>query len=501
MNHIDPFERRRSGVLLHPTSLPNKGYCGDIGTEARNFVDFLAAAGQTVWQMLPLGPTHDNRSPYQCLSIYAGNPLLISLEQLQLEGWLSERDVESVAAETLANKIELLQCASRAFLDGADGRDRVAYDDFCVEQQVWLEDYVLYQALREENSHVEWSQWEQSLRDGYPDALAEARQRLSGAMDEQRVEQFFFYRQWMALKDYANQHGVLLFGDMPIFVAYDSADVWRGRRYFDLDKQGLPRVVAGVPPDYFSETGQRWGNPHYRWSKIESEDFLWWRHRISWQLELFDLVRIDHFRGFESCWEIPVEHEHAIEGRWIDVPGDRLFAALRQQYGKLPLVAEDLGIITPEVEALRDKYELPGMKILQFAFDGSVNNPYLPHNHNANSVVYTGTHDNDTTLGWYQTLPDESKTYLSEYLTDNLVDGDADVAWVLIRCALASVSRLAILPMQDILSLGGEHRMNVPGTAEGNWGWRFNWDQLEENTPQRLHDLTSRYARLVNSSA
>jgi len=500
LNHIDPFERRRSGVLLHPSSLPSQGYCGDIGLEARNFVDFLVAAGQSVWQMLPLGPTHDNRSPYQCLSIYAGNPLLISLEQLQSEGWLLEQDVVSArsVSNLLTTKLEMLQRASRSFIEGSHGHDRVAYDAFCTDQQDWLDDYVLYQALREENAHAEWSQWAQPLRDSYPEALADARKRLHDVMDEQRVEQFFFYRQWMALKSYANQRGVLLFGDMPIFVAYDSADVWRGRKYFDLDEQGSPRVVAGVPPDYFSETGQRWGNPHYCWSKIESEDFLWWRHRISWQLDLFDLVRIDHFRGFESCWEIPVEHEHAIEGRWVDVPGDRLFAALHQQYGKLPLVAEDLGIITPEVEALRDKYELPGMKILQFAFDSNVSNPYLPHNHNANSVVYTGTHDNDTTLGWYQNLPEESKSYLKEYLGVNVqAISDSEIAWTLARCALASVASLAILPMQDILSLDSEHRMNIPGTADGNWTWRFNWSQLADDTAARLNGLTRQYGRLL----
>ena len=365
----DPFAVRRSGILLHPTSLPGAAKDGALGADAFRFVDFLHSAGQTVWQLLPLGPTHENLSPYQCLSLYAGNPALISLDRLREQGWLEVGTDDRSQASLLA-------LACDRFLDHAGDQQRHDWQQFCRDQHDWLDDYALFQVLREQHRHSDWTQWPAELRDRQLSALERVRSEYSRAYDRIRVQQFFFDRQWQALKLYANERGILLFGDMPIFVAHDSADVWAGRRYFDLDSRGQPRVVAGVPPDYFSATGQRWGNPHYLWPVIEDEGFVWWRRRVAAQLEYFDLVRIDHFRGFESYWEIPAHQETAMDGHWIRAPGQRLFEVLQRDHKPLPLVAEDLGIITPEVEALRDRFSLPGMKILQFAFDGHHDNPY-----------------------------------------------------------------------------------------------------------------------------
>jgi 4-alpha-glucanotransferase len=483
------LDRRRAGMLLHVTSLPGKGPCGDLGAEARRFVDFLATTGFTVWQTLPVGPTPEDLSPYQSSSVHAGNPRLIALDPLVECGWL---DPEVLAPEAFDDgaRTEALCLAWDGFREHASADDRHQYAAFVAEKSHWLEDFVLFEALRRER-RAPWWEWPEGLLRRDPQALAEARARLSGELDFLRFEQFLFFRQWHALKAYANAVGVLLFGDMPIFVAHDSAEVWARQELFHLDPHGMPTVVAGVPPDYFSETGQRWGNPLYRWDRMKDNGFAFWVERLKTQLGLFDLIRVDHFRGFESYWEIPASEEYAINGQWVEAPGDALFERLHEVYDPLPLVAEDLGIITPEVDALRRKYNLPGMKILQFAFSGDADNPYLPFRHPLNTVVYTGTHDNDTTLGWYVGLDEDARAYVDEYLGYP----EEEMPWALIRSALASRGRLAMVPMQDALALDGDHRMNLPGTARGNWSWRFEWSQMEEGLEPRLHRMVRLYGR------
>jgi 4-alpha-glucanotransferase len=485
-----PLQQRRAGVLLHPTSLPGGAGSGDLGPDAYRFVDFLGAAGISVWQMLPLVPTHGDLSPYQGLSVHAGNPLLISLALLQEWGWL-EADIEAVPDNFIDYRLAMLKQAHQGFLERADDGARAELHDFVTRNSHWLQDYALFQAVRQDQGHGHWLDWPEALRDRDPDALTKAEKTLSDSIDLIRFEQFVFFRQWRYLHDYARRHGVIMFGDMPIFVAHDSAEVWAHREYFTLDEHGRAEVVAGVPPDYFSATGQRWGNPHYRWDRMAGEGFKWWKARMKTQLHMFDWVRIDHFRGFEAYWEIPADEETAINGHWVEAPGDALFEALHEEFDPMPLVAEDLGTITPEVEALRKKYALPGMKILQFAFGGEADNPYLPHNQTEDSVVYTGTHDNDTTLGWYQSLPPETQQQVVEYLG---YPGE-EMPWPLIRSALASVACLAIVPMQDLLALGSDDRMNTPGTMDDNWRWRFDWQQVNDELALRVRCLVRQYGR------
>lgn len=487
-HHAGPFAQRQAGILLHPTSLPGTGACGDLGAEAFRFVDFLASAGIGVWQMLPLGPTHADRSPYQCTSVHAGNPRLISLQRLREWGWL---EGDAVVESDERARADQLRAAFAGYQRSAGAAEQAAFADFRHTHGHWLNDFALYEALRGEQNHRGWFDWPQPLRDRAPEALDAARHRLAASVDQVCFDQFVFFRQWHELRDYANERGVRLFGDVPIFVAYDSADVWACRDCFRLDAEGRMEVVAGVPPDYFSETGQRWGNPHYRWEHIEADGFRWWIERMRTQRELFDLIRIDHFRGFEAHWEIPASAETAIDGQWVKAPGERLFRALQDSFHDLPLVAEDLGIITPEVDALRTRFGLPGMKILQFAFGGGAENPYLPHNHERLSVVYTGTHDNDTTVGWYAGLDDHARARIHEYLGH---PAEA-MPWSLIRAAFASVAVLAVVPMQDALALDSEHRMNTPGVTEGNWGWRFDWWQVPEGLAERLRELAALYGR------
>ncbi len=485
-----PLAKRRAGILLHPSSLPGDFGFGDFGQHAYQFVDFLNASGIGVWQMLPLTPTHGDLSPYQGLSVHAGNPLLISLEKLQQEGWLKEikfRDQE----DPLPQRLQHIRLARQGFCRHASDAQRQALNAFVEEHGDWLNDYALFQSLRKQHGQRHWLEWPTALRDRQPEALAEARKTLADEIHYYEFEQFVFFSQWQALRSHARQRGVLMFGDMPIFVAHDSADVWAQREYFALDADGRATTVAGVPPDYFSATGQRWGNPHYLWSRMAEDDYAWWHQRMDTQLKLFDWVRIDHFRGFEAYWDIPATEETAINGRWMPGPGAALFNSLQKQFPDLPLIAEDLGIITPEVDALRQQFKMPGMKILQFAFGGGADNPYLSHNHTKDSIVYTGTHDNDTTLGWYQSLSDAVKVDVNEYLGQ---PGE-EMPWSLIRAAYRSVAQVAIVPMQDVLALDGEHRMNVPGTADGNWRWRFEWSQVEAGLAARLKDLALRYGR------
>ena len=483
---------RRAGVLLHITSLPNENGPGNMGNEAYNFVNFLHDAGIKVWQTLPLGVPHGDGSPYQCLSAHAGNPALINLEELVNKGWLQEiEQPDTCMSEDPYSDYCIMGKALIGFKNLASAEEKQAFLDYCIEKASWLDDYALFVALRTEFSQQCWNQWPKSLKERSTTAIKKGRHRLASAIEIIQFEQFVFYTQWMALKKYANEHDVLLFGDIPIFVSYDSADVWADRKVFKLDKNGEMAVVAGVPPDYFSVTGQRWGNPHYDWKYLKKSRFVWWNKRMHSQLEMFDILRIDHFRGFEAAWEIPADEDTAINGEWVAAPGEALLAALKSEFGNIPLVAEDLGIITAEVDALRTSFNLPGMKILQFAFGDNDKNPYLPHNYDLNTVVYTGTHDNDTTLGWYNSLQEHERQRIYGYLGCSQVSMPS----LLMGTAFSSVANLAIVPMQDILELGSEDRMNIPGTTEGNWKWQFSWDQLTANKVNKLKNMISMFSR------
>ncbi len=487
------LNKRRAGVLLHITSLPGAGQQGDLGQDAYDFVNFLCTAGITVWQTLPLGATHADGSPYQCLSAHAGNPQLISIDGLVKSGWLppSEQCGDCHRSTAKFYKSCLITKAFYEFLERAAPQDKADFEHFCRDKAFWLDDFALFMALRNEFNQQCWNQWPEPLKQRDTNAIKTASLRLKDCCDIIKFEQFIFFRQWMALKAYANQRGVLLFGDIPIFVSYDSADVWANRNVFKLDAAGEMSVVAGVPPDYFSDTGQRWGNPHYNWDYLQQTGFHWWIDRMQTQLEQFDILRIDHFRGLEAAWEIPATEETARIGQWVKAPGAALLNAIQAKLGYIPLVAEDLGIITPEVEALRDEFNLPGMKILQFAFGGDADNPYLPNNYEKNCVAYTGTHDNDTTLGWIEKLSEVEKNYVFECLGNP----STSLHCALIQTALASVANLTVIPMQDILELGSEHRMNTPGTTEGNWKWRFQWYQLTSEHATRLAHLVELFNR------
>jgi len=482
------LNKRRAGVLLHITSLPGPSKQGDLGKEAYNFINFLHNSGVTVWQTLPLGIPHADGSPYQCLSAHAGNPALIDIESLETLGWLQQSEhCESCHGSLAFNKTCLIEKALNGFLSCANQSDKNEYSTFCKEKSFWLDDFSLFMALRNVFNQQSWHLWPEPFKERHESVLAEARIRLAPNIEQYKFEQYVFFRQWMTLKEYANNYNVLLFGDIPIFVSYDSADVWANRDVFKLNKSGEMSVVAGVPPDYFSETGQRWGNPHYNWKYLTKTGFQWWIERMQTQLDQFDILRIDHFRGLEAAWEIPEIEVTAQNGIWVKAPGKALLNAIKVKLGPIPLVAEDLGIITDEVEALRDYFNLPGMKILQFAFGSGSNNPYLPIHYKGNCVVYTGTHDNDTTLGWTNSINEHERNHAYDYLGHPSMP----LHNALIQAALGSVANLAIIPMQDILELDSDARMNTPGTMLNNWKWRFQWDQLS-------HDKASRFTHLVN---
>lgn len=492
--------QRSSGLLLHPTSLPGGHGVGDLGPEAHRFVDFLASAGQRLWQVLPLGPTGDGNSPYAARSSTAGNPLLISLERLVEQGLLPRNDPALAPAfpsgrvdysEVERVKLAALGRAAETFSRSASAEQRRALEAFRLEHSAWLEDYALFMALHDGNGGAPWQTWEPLLVGRDRPALDAAREAHAARVDFYVLAQHLFWAHWSSLREYAHQRGVRLIGDIPIFVALDSADVWASPHVFWLDEGGYPTVVAGVPPDYFSATGQRWGNPLYRWDVIASEGYRWWTERFRATLRLVDVARIDHFRGFQACWEIRADHPTAERGRWAPGPGIAVFDAARRTLGELPLIVEDLGVITPEVVTLRENLGYPGMKVLQFAFDSGPSNPFLPHNFEANVVVYTGTHDNDTTLGWFRTLSDAERAYALRYLG---ADG-RNISWELIRLALASVADTAIVPVQDVLGLGAEARMNFPGRAEGNWQWRLAPGQLTDAHAERLAELARTYGR------
>lgn len=486
------LNKRRAGILLHITSLPGTDKQGNLGQDAYNFVNFLHGSGISVWQTLPLGMTHADGSPYQCLSAHAGNPTLIDINGLVALNWLTSEDQCAECKGSFAyNKSCLIAKAYKGFIARATQQDKNDFVHFCTEKAFWLDDFSLFIALRNVFDKQSWIQWPKPFKEREVNALIEARKRLAETIITIKFEQYVFFKQWMALKNYANKQGILLFGDIPIFVSYDSSDVWSNRKVFKLNTTGEMSVIAGVPPDYFSDTGQRWGNPHYNWEHLIKTDFSWWTERMKTQLEQFDILRIDHFRGLEAAWEIPADEPTAQRGEWVKAPGQALLNAIKNKLGSIPLVAEDLGIITDEVEALRDEFNLPGMKILQFAFGGNSDNPYLPDNYEKNSVVYTGTHDNDTTLGWSQRINEHEKNYAYDYLGNPSIP----LHCALIHAALGSVANLAVIPMQDILELGSEARMNTPGTTTGNWNWRFQWDQLNHDKVSRLSHLVSLFNR------
>lgn len=500
------YDRRTSGILLHPTSLPGAGGIGDLGSAAYRFVDWLHTARQRRWQIMPLGPTGYGDSPYACFSALAGNPLLIALQRLVGDGYLTQADVAGGANFPLDHvgygpviqwKMELLQRAYANFSTNATSEQRVAFEAFHNDQARWLDDYALFAALKEAHGGAPWNQWEPSIARREPSAVAEWTIRLQDRVRFQQFLQWIFFSHWLDLKHYANARDIQIIGDIPIFVAYDSADVWANRELFYLDEAGNPTVVAGVPPDYFSATGQRWGNPLYRWDVSARNGYRWWIERFRATLALVDIVRIDHFRGFESYWEVPAREATAIHGRWVQGPGSALFDAIRQELGRIPIIAEDLGLITPEVEALRDEQGFPGMVVLQFAFGDTPANVYLPHNHHRDVVAYTGTHDNDTTRGWWTTLDERTRSHVQRYLG---IHGD-DIAWDFIRVALMSVANTTIIPMQDVLNLGSEARMNTPGQAGGNWSWRLRFEQLNSDVAQRLATLTELYGRVPIATA
>ncbi len=491
-------EERYSGILLHPTSLPGKFGIGSLGAEAYRFVDWLSAYGQKIWQILPLGPTGWSHSPYQCYSAFAGNPDLIDLELLVDEGWLKAEEL-SAAPVVRGPKINFVKVHAfrellllKAFHRFREKKGFVSHDYhfFWGIHSWWLESWSLFFACRKNIAAEDWSGWEPALMNRDEMALADFTRLYQDEVDYQRFLQFLFFKQWFALKKYANEKGIKIFGDIPLYVSYDSSDVWANQDIFLLDEHRKPTLVGGVPPDYFSETGQLWGNPLFDWDRLEQRNYDWWLARIHFNLHLFDLVRIDHFRGLESFWAVPAGEKTAINGSWMKAHGDALLRNLQSQIGHLPIVAEDLGTITEEVHHLRQKYNLPGMKVLQFAFADDATNEHLPHHHRPDFAVYTGTHDNDTTAGWLQSLTDPEKENLETYLGIEQPDH-----WTMIRMALASVAQIAIVPMQDILGFGSSSRMNKPGTVKSNWVWQMAEPGMSKAKGERLLQLTKTYGR------
>ncbi len=498
-------QARKSGILLHPTSLPSPYGIGDLGEGAYRFIDFLTDAGQTLWQILPLGPTGYGDSPYQSFSAFAGQPLLISPEELVYMGYLTEQDLADIPVwddtkvdygQVIDWKGGLMRLAYNRFKE--DARTEVPYrqefDRFCEDQQYWLSDYALFMALKDLNENKSWLEWDPAYRSPTPGFKERLRAEQEDEMGYYQFLQFLFYRQWGAVRDYAHSKGIQIIGDIPIFVSMDSADVWANQHLFYLDERGYPKAVSGVPPDYFSETGQLWGNPLYHWEEHQKEGFSWWISRIRSQLSMVDILRVDHFRGFEAYWSVPYGAETAINGEWIKAPGMELFKAITNVLGDhIPIIAEDLGVITPEVTAMREAFSFPGMKVLQFAFDSTEESDYLPHQFtDPNCVCYTGTHDNDTTLGWYATLDEPCRAKVKAYTG---VTDDADVSLGMIKTAIASIARYAVFPLQDLLALGSEGRMNTPGTAEGNWTWRFKDTDLAPALAEELKRLCNLYGR------
>jgi 4-alpha-glucanotransferase len=504
--------RRSSGILLHVTSLPGGFGIGDLGRAAYEFADFLAQAGQRIWQVLPLGPTGYGDSPYQLFSAFAGNPLLVDLEALREQGLLSGADVANVEplpddfvdyGRVIQVKQSLLRKAAEAFFADGSAGDRQFFESFCNGNSDWLDDYALFMACKTEYKDAVWSEWDGGIRKREAAAIEEWRGRLKPRISIHKFAQFEFFRQWRALKDYCHSRGIRIMGDVPIYVAHDSADVWSHPELFRLDENSRPTAIAGVPPDYFSATGQLWGNPLYRWDVSAASGYRWWIERFRSSLAMFDMVRLDHFRGFEAFWEVPANAATAQGGRWVKGPGAELFEAAERELKDLPFVAENLGVITPEVEALRKRFGFPGMSLLQFAFGNDPQGPsFRPHNYSRELAAYTGGHDNDTTVGWWTSSGVGESTRSGDDIREErafarayLDFEDEPVNWVFVRAVLASVAELAIVPLQDVLGLGGEARMNLPGTIGGNWKWRFRRGALNADKAQKLRELITLYDR------
>jgi len=492
---------RSSGILLHPTSLPGPYGIGDLGPQARHWIDFLAETRTGLWQILPLGPTGYGDSPYQTFSTFAGNPYLISPDQLIQEGLLHPNDLTNLPefdsqaveyGEVIYWKLDTL---GRSFLQFQNNPGDLKEDlgEFHSQQEDWLEDYALFMALKEFHGGKPWTAWKPEYRDRVPDALEDFRAEYDFAIERQKYFQYLFFRQWGALRGYAKEKGVKIIGDIPIFIAHDSADAWANRELFHFDETGSPTVVAGVPPDYFSETGQLWGNPLYRWALHKEQDYSWWLKRLRSVFNLVDIVRLDHFRGFANYWEIPAGEETAINGRWVSGPGAEFLNRVQEEFDGLPIIAEDLGEISPEVYQLRDQFNLPGMKILVFAFDSGPSNEFLPHHYPGNCVVYTGTHDNDTALGWFKRVGEQERNFALEYLNST----GEDISWDLIKAAWESRAVFAIAPLQDLLSLDNRARMNYPGDPQGNWRWRFTEGDLSGELKDNLCRINHKYKRLI----
>jgi 4-alpha-glucanotransferase len=491
---------RAAGVLLHPTSLPGPHGSGDLGDDAYRFVDWLREAGQSYWQMLPLGGIGEGNSPYMSRSAFAGNELLISLPELHRQGWLGDADLELERdfgprqidfPATIAFRFERLRRAAARFAAASDTDRRASFESFCETHSGWLDDYALFRALEDEFPGRDWCDWNPPLAKRDPAALDAAAAEYRERIDFWKFCQWNFFRQWETLRGHAHRQGIRIIGDAPIFVAYHSAETWARPELFELDDEGRQRSVAGVPPDYFSATGQRWGNPLYRWEVHRQQGFDWWIERIRHSLQMVDILRIDHFVGFTRYWEIPADEPTAERGEWRHAPGEALLEALDAALGKVPIIAEDLGTVTPEVHALRRKFELPGMCVLQFAWGRDGDENFLPHGHERDRVVYPGTHDNDTTLGWWAQAGDDIRQHLRDYLATDA----RHICDDLIRCAMASVADSAIVTIQDLLGMGSEHRMNHPGKADNNWGWRLLWSDIDDDLAPRMAQQCRLYGR------
>lgn len=491
---------RSAGVLLHPTSLPGKFGIGDLGPSAYHFIDWLHNAGQSLWQVFPLGPTGYGDSPYQCFSAFAGNPLLISPEELHKDGLLTEKEIHEVPhwnphhidfGPVINYKYELLHKAFKHFKK-LDKNIEEECGDFCKSNAYWLDDYSLFMAAKQFHKGVQWTGWDPSI--AFRKNVNDWKKKLKDEIEFQKFLQFIFNKQWTNVRTYAHSKKIKIIGDLPIFIAYDSADLWANREKFTVREDGSLEFVAGVPPDYFSATGQLWGNPLYKWKVMEKDNFKWWRQRISKLLELVDIIRIDHFRGFDAYWEIPGDAKTAIDGRWVKAPGEKFFNTIKKELGELPIIAEDLGVITDSVVELRDKFNFPGIKIMQFGLGADGDKKFLPHHHVQNCVVHTGSHDNETTRGFIETerkknsgIYEWSQKYLNYY-------GD-DMTYELIRASYASVANIVVIPMQDILNLGNEARMNLPGSLGGNWCWRFTWHQVHSDLAKHYKEMTIMFER------
>jgi len=496
---------RASGVLLHPTSLPGPDGIGDIGPETFRFLDFLAESGCQIWQILPLGPTGYGDSPYQCFSAIAGNPYLVSPAELLDEGLLKIQDlndrpdfptgyVDFGPAITWKNKI--MDRAYENFSKSKKKNYRDEFEQFCHENEAWLDDYALFMAIKERNEGSPWNLWPNDLRTREVQAIESFKKNFPKIIEKQKFSQYIFFKQWRQVREYANKLGIKIIGDIPFVIAYDSADAWSNQTLFFLDENSLPTVVAGVPPDYFSKTGQLWGNPLYRWDNHKRDGYSWWLERIKSVLKMVDIIRLDHFRGFAANWEVPYGKPTAEIGRWVKGPGHDFFQTIKDKLGELPIIAEDLGVITEDVVDIRDTFGLPGMKIFQFSFASDADDAFLPHNYPVNCYAYTGTHDNDTAVGWYLSASEREKDFCRRYMA---VSGE-DIAWSMIRCLWQSVAAKVVAPMQDLLSLGSDARMNLPGSPSGNWSWRILPSDLNSFIKSRLYEVNFLYGRLPETA-